>query len=82
MAIPLLPVSVVIQTFDDLYDTVLQSSSTKIDSLKPLFDYYENQWIKKVGIERWNVYGLRMRTNNNAEGPYSQSISICFHYST
>jgi hypothetical protein len=68
MAIALLPLSLVQQAFDDLYDVILQLSSTKYDSLKPLFEYFENYWIKTVDLKRWNVYGLNIRTNNNAEG--------------
>ncbi len=68
MVLALMPLSLVLQAYDDLYDSVLESSSTKFYLLKPLFDYFENQWIKKVNIQRWNVYGIKMRTNNNAEG--------------
>ena len=68
MALALLPVSLVLQAYDDLHDLVLESSSTKYNLLKPLFNYFENQWIKNVDVQRWNVYGVHMRTNNNAEG--------------
>jgi hypothetical protein len=68
MALALMPASLVLQAYDDLYDSVLELSSTKFNLLKPLFDYFENQWIKKVDIYKWNVYGTKMRTNNNAEG--------------
>jgi hypothetical protein len=71
MALALLPVSLVLQAYDDLYESVLESSSTKFNTLKPLFNYFENQWIKNVAIERWNIYGIKMRTNNNAEGSLS-----------
>jgi hypothetical protein len=63
-----MPVSLVLQAYDDLYDSILESSSTKFNLLEPLFDYFENQWIKKVDIQRWKVYRIKMRTNNNAEG--------------
>ena len=68
MALALMPVSLVLQAYDDLLDSVLESSSANFNLLKPLFDYFENQWIKKVDVVRWNVYGIEMRTNNNAEG--------------
>ncbi|CAF3958786.1 unnamed protein product, partial [Rotaria sp. Silwood1] len=68
MALPLLPLSLVLQAFDDLYELFLQAPPQKIDLLKPLFQYFENQWIKKVDLKQWNVYGLEIRTNNNAEG--------------
>ncbi|CAF4455940.1 unnamed protein product, partial [Rotaria sp. Silwood2] len=67
MALALIPVSLVLQAYDDLHDSVLESSSTTFNLLKSLFSYFENQWIKNVDIQRWNVYGLHMRTNNNAE---------------
>jgi hypothetical protein len=54
-----MPVSLVLQAYDDLYDSILESSSTKFNLLKPLFDYFENQWIKKVYIQRWKVYNLK-----------------------
>ncbi|CAF3249819.1 unnamed protein product [Rotaria sp. Silwood2] len=72
MALALMPVSLVLQAYDDLHDSVLESSSTTFDLLKPLFSYFENQWIKNVDIQRWNVYGLHMRTNNNAEGYHNR----------
>jgi hypothetical protein len=71
LARALMPVSFALQAYDmmifSLYDSILESSSTKFNVFKPLFDYFENQWIKKVNIQRWNVYGIKMRTNNNAE---------------
>ncbi len=63
-----MPVSLVLLAYDDLYDSILETSSTKFNLLKPLFDYFENLWVKKFDIQRWNVYGIKMRTNNNAEG--------------
>ena len=68
MALPLMPVSLVLQAYDDLQDSILESSPTKYDTLRSLFNYFDNQWIKKVDIQKWNVYGIKMRTNNNAEG--------------
>lgn len=68
MALALMPVSLVIETFDDLHDLIFQLPSAKCDLLKSLFNYFENQWIKRVDVKTWNVYGLKLRTNNNAEG--------------
>ncbi|CAM4872329.1 unnamed protein product [Rotaria socialis] len=42
--------------------------SNKFDLLKPLFNYFDNYWIKHVDLKKWNVFGLEIRTNNNAEG--------------
>ncbi len=68
MALALLPITLVVDAFDNLCESVLESSSTKFKLLQPLFTYFENQWINKVEIKRWNVYGIQMRTNNNCEG--------------
>ncbi|CAF4009296.1 unnamed protein product, partial [Rotaria sordida] len=68
MALALLPSSVVLKSFEDLYEIVLLASSSELGSLRPLFDYFENYWIKRIDINKWNVYGFRIRTNNNAEG--------------
>ncbi|CAF0909503.1 unnamed protein product [Rotaria sordida] len=68
MALALLPSSVVLKSFEDLYESVLLASSSELGSLRPLFDYFENYWIKRIDINKWNVYGIRIRTNNNAEG--------------
>lgn len=48
MALPLLPSSVVLKCFEDLYKGVLLTSSSPLDSLKPLFEYYENYWVKTI----------------------------------
>ncbi|CAF1475020.1 unnamed protein product [Rotaria sordida] len=63
-----------LQAFDDLYESLLQAQSQKTDLLKPLFQYFENQWIKKVDLKQWNVYGLEICTNNNAEGFHHFSV--------
>ncbi|CAF2855277.1 unnamed protein product [Rotaria sp. Silwood2] len=68
MALALLPSSVVLKSFEDLYEIVLLASSSELRLLGPLFDYFENYWIKKIDINKWNVYGIRIRTNSNAEG--------------
>jgi hypothetical protein len=68
MALALLPISVVVEAYDNLYDSVFESSSTTFKLVEPLFTYFEYQWMKTVEIKRWNVYGIQMRTNNNCEG--------------
>ncbi|CAF3348314.1 unnamed protein product, partial [Rotaria socialis] len=67
MALALMPVSLVLRAFGDLSESVLESSPIKFNLLKPLFHYFENQWLKNVDIQRWNVYGLKLRTNDNCE---------------
>lgn len=69
MALPLLPESLILQAFDDLFDVVLQAASSEYDRLKPLFEYFENHWIRTVG--------LKIRTNNNAEGSWYLGAEIC-----
>ncbi|CAF4091623.1 unnamed protein product [Rotaria sordida] len=81
MALASLPLSLDIKAFDNLYDSVLESSSTTFKLLEPLFTYFENQWIKAVEIKRWNAYGIQMRTNNNCEGYHNRLNSrICKYH--
>ncbi len=68
MALALLPPAFVLKYFEDLYETILFASSTGLDSLKPLFDYFENYGIRMVDVNEWSVYKIRIRTNNNAGG--------------
>ena len=68
MALPLMPISLVVSAFDELFDSLLQGKLSNNAQLKLLFDYFENQWLKNVDLKLWNVYELEMRTNNNAEG--------------
>ncbi|CAM4980881.1 unnamed protein product [Rotaria socialis] len=72
MALALMPVSLVLRAFGDLSESVLESSPIKFNLLKPLFHYFENQWLKNVDIQRWNVYGLKLRTNDNCEGYHNR----------
>ncbi|CAF3969719.1 unnamed protein product [Rotaria sp. Silwood1] len=69
MALALLPSPLVLKSFEDIHGSILlASSSSSFHSLRPLFDYFENYWINTIDIKRWNVYGIRIKTNNNAEG--------------
>ena len=63
-----LPLSLVLQSLDSFFDALLQGAMSKYDSLKPLFEYSEHYWMKNMDLKRWNVYGLKMRTNKNGEG--------------
>ncbi|CAM4756223.1 unnamed protein product [Rotaria magnacalcarata] len=66
---------------DDYVFSVLLTSSSALDSLKPLFEYYENYWVKTIGIKRWNVYGIRIKTNNNAEGFHNRlNLRVAKHH--
>jgi hypothetical protein len=42
LARTIMPVSLVLKAYDDLYDSILESLSIKFDLFKPLFDYFEN----------------------------------------
>ena len=80
MALALMPVSLVIEAFDDLHESIFQLSTAtaKFDLLNSLFTYFENQWIKRVDVHQWNVYGLKLRTNNNAEGLTILLTKFCY----
>jgi len=65
MALPLLPESII----DDTYDQLLGNLSPQIrKTMNGLLDYFQDQWFTRVPISQWCVHGLSMRTNNNAEG--------------
>ena len=74
-----MPLTLVAKSFEDLLDVVLEDPSSKYSSLSPLFDYFESYWLTELDLKRWNVYGLQIRTNNNAEGSWDRLPSaICF----
>lgn len=60
MALPLLPVEDVQQAFAALSEDVPEE-------LKPLFEYFDHWWMKKVPLRLWNVSSLKAKTNNNVE---------------
>jgi hypothetical protein len=60
MALPLLPVRDVERAYQKLKE------QTSVE-LEPLFEYFENWWMKQVPIHLWNVSDLNSRTNNNVE---------------
>lgn len=72
MALPLLPESVIENTYDQLLSTMTTNLRS---SLVDLFKYFQEQWFEKVPIHQWCVYGMNMRTNNNAEGKQFSSLS-------
>ncbi|CAF1586169.1 unnamed protein product [Adineta ricciae] len=80
MALPLIPISLVSKAYDDLLNSTIACSRVKYDMLRPLFNYFENQWMRKVDIQQWNVYGMQMRTNNNAEGYHNRLNSRMSKY--
>jgi hypothetical protein len=60
MALPLLPLQDVEQAYQELNEQIPVE-------LEPLFEYFENWWMKQVPLELWNVCDLKSRTNNNVE---------------
>ena len=36
--------------------------------LRPLFVYFDNQWVMGMPLSLWNMYRVSRRTNNNLEG--------------
>ena len=61
MALGFVPVNAIEQTFKQLRD------AAPLD-LRPLFAYFEQQWLGNVPLKMWNVYGIDIRTNNDCEG--------------
>ena len=46
--------------------------------MKPLIDYFERYWIRKMRWNLWNLYGVERRTNNFVEGNVFQFIPNLF----
>ena len=61
MALPLLPWKDVEQAYQELYEQIPVE-------LEPLFEYFDEWWMKQVPLRVWNVSDLKFRTNNNVEG--------------
>ena len=71
MALALLPVNKVELAFQPLADN-------HSESLDELFAYFESCWMETTSIDLWNVFDLKMRTNNNAE--VKTLSSTCIHH--
>ncbi|CAF1579299.1 unnamed protein product, partial [Adineta ricciae] len=65
MALALLPLNKVEPAFQALADN-------HPESLDELFEYFETFWMKTTSIDLWNVFDLKTRTNNNAEGYHNR----------
>ena len=61
MALALLPLDKVELAFQSL-------AANHPESLDDLFEYFETFWMETTSIDLWNVFELKTRTNNNAEG--------------
>lgn len=71
MVLALLPVNKVEPAFQSLADN-------HPESLDELFEYFESFWMETTSIDLWNVFDLKIRTNNNAEG---KTLSFtCIHH--
>jgi hypothetical protein len=68
MALPLLPVQEIQRAYEELSENVPVE-------LDPLFEYFENWWMKQVPLNLWNVSNLQSRTNNNVECKFISSFS-------
>ena len=63
MALALVPEEFVPQLFANLDQELTESD--RLD-LSNLFKYFNNQWMRNVGV--WNVFNVSDRTNNYSEG--------------
>ena len=63
MTLPLIPLNHIQIIFNKIADT-----APKV--MKPLVDYFENFWIRKMKWSLWNTYGLEHKTNNHVEGKF------------
>jgi hypothetical protein len=63
MALPLVPLNEMECAFEEMFDKAP-------DSIKPLVDYFNGYWMRKVKLNLWNVSDLNVRTNNLVEGEF------------
>ena len=68
MALALLPLNKVEPVFQSL-------AANHPESLDDLFEYFETFWMETTSVNLWNVFELKTRTNNNAEGNRSFTSS-------
>ncbi|CAF1063647.1 unnamed protein product [Didymodactylos carnosus] len=52
MALPFLPINVVVNTFNELQD---ETPLAIRKNLQPLYDYFDNYWLNTIDLEKWNV---------------------------
>ena len=60
MALALVP----LDHAEEAYELLKNNSPT---ALNELFNYFEQQWLKRVSIRYWNVSKIEFRTNNFCE---------------
>lgn len=63
MAVPLIPVEYIQYIFNKIADE-------SPHEMKPLINYFDAFWIRKMRWNLWNVYGMQHRTNNHVEGKF------------
>ncbi len=69
MALAFAPLALVRQTF-----YLLRAASDP--RLAPLFDYFNQTWLRAIQPRMWNVFNVDIRTNNNLEGWHSRFQKI------
>ena len=73
MSLAVLPVEVV----PIAYASIKRSYTSNIpnDPMYGLFTYFEATWMERYPPASWNVFNLKTRTNNGAEGYHNRLIS-------
>uniref|UniRef100_A0A2S2NHI5 Uncharacterized protein n=1 Tax=Schizaphis graminum TaxID=13262 RepID=A0A2S2NHI5_SCHGA len=74
LALPLLPSSDIQRGFDIVRTYVINHNVPMVG----LFDYYQNFWLRRVGVDTLSVNGLPRRTNNCVES-FHNSLRIKFN---
>ncbi|KAJ8677098.1 hypothetical protein QAD02_012885 [Eretmocerus hayati] len=64
MALALLPSDVIKKTYEEIKDLAQQKHGKYFD---PLFQYLEDYWFKRRGVERFSVFKKLDKTNNEQE---------------
>ncbi|XP_015373923.1 PREDICTED: uncharacterized protein LOC107168890 isoform X2 [Diuraphis noxia] len=74
LALPLLPSGDIQREFDTVRIYAINHNVLMVD----LFDFYQNFWLRRVGVETLSVTGLPRRTNNCVES-FHNSLRIKFN---
>ena len=72
MTLPLIPLNHIQYVFNKIVDAAPRV-------IKPLVDYFERYWMRKMRWNLWNVYGVEHRTNNFVEGKLF-NLSLIFFF--
>ncbi|KAI6654464.1 hypothetical protein LOD99_860 [Oopsacas minuta] len=74
MAIPFLPAELILPIYNLLQIPTLQQSQMK--KLEVFLNYFEKQWLTKIGPEELSIFNLKYVTNNAAESYHGKLKSI------